>query len=64
VEEVRFLSGGDMWIEWDSLQEEEKSRRGVISLNLELLCANVLCANCCVQKRREVSDVRYSQNCR
>jgi hypothetical protein len=64
VEEVEFLSKRDKWIGWNSLQEEETSGRGVIPLNLELLCANVLCENCYVQKWREVSNVRYSQNCR
>jgi hypothetical protein len=58
VEEVEFLSKRDKWIGWDSLQEET-SGRGAILLNIVLLCAN-----CCVQRRREVSDVEYSQNCR
>jgi hypothetical protein len=43
---------------WDSLQDEI-SRRGAISLNMVLLCTN-----CCMQKKREISDVGYSQNCR
>jgi hypothetical protein len=58
VEEVEFLSKRDKWIGWDSLQEET-SRRGAISPNIVLLCAN-----CCVQRREEVSNVRYPQNCR
>jgi hypothetical protein len=58
VEEVEFLSKRDKWIGWDSLQEET-SGRGAIPPNMVLLCAN-----CCIQRRREVSDVEYSQNCR
>jgi hypothetical protein len=58
VEEVEFLSKRDKWIGWNSLQEET-SGRGVILLNIVLLCAN-----CCVQRRGEVSDVGYLQNCR
>jgi hypothetical protein len=58
VEEVEFLLKRDKWIGWDSLQKET-SRRGAIPLNIVLLCAN-----CCVQRRREMSDVGYSQNCR
>jgi hypothetical protein len=51
VEEVEFLSKRDKWIGWDSLQEET-SGRGAIPPNIVLLCAN-----CCVQRRGEVSDV-------
>jgi hypothetical protein len=58
VKEVEFLSKRDKWIGWDSLQEET-SERGVIPPNMVLLCAN-----CCVQRKEEVSDVGYSQNCR
>jgi hypothetical protein len=57
VEEVKFLSKRDKWIGWNFLQEETSGRGAIPNIVL-------LYANCCVQRRGEVSNVEYSQNCR
>jgi hypothetical protein len=51
VDRVGFPTRGDKWKRCNSFQ-------------YSAAVCKLLCVNCCMQRRREVSDVEYSQNCR